>query len=750
MRINFDKQPPMHGSQVMSPWPARKRVFSEPNSKGELVAIGPGRTVPDLAKLYYNAKYVQPIKYNFPFLSRDFKDRDYNPGVEDPFVFSSWSSVDLFKRQAIDLINFLMTKWRERGWPVKHDDDRDIDLPDAQASIELLPKLTSKERELMMFIVSNVDILKKTCVIREINPGWWLVSYAGKDAEDAMHFRPSLIAHIKAFEILKKSPKFRRIREETFNDTSDPLDTNVGYPMYTAHVTSDLIPITRLQTIAIYKGAFKNVKTWTEIKTVTDQLCPIAALKGFPFAVSSIRRSQYGRKWSHIFNFTDYGMTTSFDYLGSNTTRVAFAVPYLFNLLTSPAQIVLKSFRKMLPGLYHDGESRKRRLYQLRSKNPLMLEADYSNYDRYIPVNLLLALVSGCLKYVKDSELWNQLYRALHYDLPLIWPDYSPHGSLGWLFYPGKVGLFSGVKVTSESGTLLNSVVCLQSVIDAGIISERDAVDYLIQYRDDSSAIGSKEEYYYVQSDDTLLLHTDPHKLKALGEAFNVNAARAGLKGEVSVADRFLMRHMMKGIDAPVLARIWHNTMQNEEPVTSPLKYLVGLVMRSDGALGHKTFDPFDTGRLRPIPRYEIEFTLKIFKSLAELLSQASKVHNEALKYINVIIRAASSMLDQCDDTFSSCRLDADAANLLDNIRIKALNDLAILELRRMDGSKLSSSYLYQLHKDAHSPSSSMLLDSIVAYDNSFISKMADISDKEHTFYLYAMKTLGIDPMPDI
>lgn len=741
-------------AHTMSAFQKNTRSFTEPSAAESDDIIGPGKSLPDLIRRYYGVDSVYGFEGNFPFLDRDNKERSYNPGVEDPFIFRDFSGIQRFKESSLRMISMLMERWKELKLPVVTDKDRKIEIPDSEKLWEGLPHGSDLHNIIksniveIEFITSNIDILKKACIVRGIIPGWWASSYSGKEATEAGHFLPSIRAHVKAIHHIETSSKYKQVREEVSEDLGDPLDTNTGYPHYTSAMDKENNPIGRIGTIELFSGMGTMNYNVKAIFKEADKRSKGTGCEGYPFMIVPIRRLQPGYKWAHIFKPTSLGLMSDHDERGYNSIRIAWMSSYIYNLLLSPLQLEWKAVRKMMPGLFHDGSAKRNRLQKLKGGGSFLSEADYSNYDRFIPINIFMYFVHKYLEGKKNSRYWFELCNTLHHGLPLLWPDYiGLERGRGWIFYPKAIGLLSGVKITSEEGTIVNSIINAQGLIDCGKLSESSLVDYLTQYINHPA--GSGDEYYYIQSDDTQHITTSLDDLYLLGNAFRNNVTRAGLRGSLEVGNRFLMRMMDDGRDAPVPARVYQNTVSNEEPVIDALKFCVGLAMRTDGILGHKTFDPFNSGVLRSVKLIEAKLTTDILKSLQDLMQSSSKPVSEAIEYIKLLI-AAGEMMMLDGQTSNDVKMRSEYPSRIDFVRKRFLRLLAERELAEIisEGENINKAALdtmiYKLHKERNVPSSQLLLSTMMSGNAAIQSAVSNIEQKEHKFYMYAMKKIGI------
>lgn len=743
----------------MSAYPTHKRPFTEPVSATKDAVIGPGKTEPDLIRAYYPGTMPQALQGNFSFLDRDNKERRYIPGIEDKFVFKNNGSVAQFSTHAKHLMTTICNLWKEIGLPVTLDKDRGIDVPDAHIAWEALdPKHALhdnvvRNRDAIMFLNANADIIKKACVVRTVNPGWWAVSYKGKTSSDPKYFTASLNAHKRAYRTIIKSKKFKDILQKLASEAGDPIYSNPGYPFFAALVDKEANPVTRIKTVEVFGGLNPGSKNWDAVLDEIDRRGGKYGMAGFPLCVGPLRRQQPGYKWQHQFITTAAGLVTAFDERGVNSQRVAWMVPYVYNLLLTPFQLIMKAFRMMLPGLYHDGIAKKHRNDTLKAMHKsgklYIAEADYSNYDRFIPVDIIRELVHEMAQSTDRPEYWEKAAMYLHDDANLVWPDYtSMSKGNGWLFKPGTLGLMSGVKITSETGTMVNSIVNGQVLANVKGWSEDQLYDYLTQYL--TTEPGSKKEYYYVQSDDTLLIADTPQDLKAQGDEFMRAVTAAGLKGAVEFGDRFLMRHMQQGGDRPVPARVWQNTLSNESPPEHELVFLAGLGARTDGLYGIKTVDPFNTGVNQAITRAELIFTQEVVKSIHFFVVNSASPSKLAIKMLDIMLSLPDKgSAEGVERPGSYTKISSPYVKPLHDTRADVVKALANYELQRaLEDSKLglanNFSWLYQLYKDKNIPSQALLLNQLITMQPELSGSIEKVAQKETAFFNYATKTIGI------
>lgn len=399
----------------------------------------------------------------------------------------------------------------------------------------------------------------------------------------------------------------------------------------------------------------------------------------------------------------------------------------------------------VLPGAYHDGESKRRRTLRLKNMASagklFMAEADYSNFDRFMAVDLIADIISWFI----PNKFWMEAMSYLHDDASLLWPDYSSlEGGTGWAFKPGKLGLLSGVKATAETGTLVNSVVNGEALARAYGWSKDKLVQYLTQYK--NAPPGSLPEYYYIQSDDTQLISSSLGRLIDHGNAFKEATKNAGLKGSVEMGDRFLMRHLSDGGDLPVPARVWQNTLSNEAPPESELIFLAGLAARTDGLLGIKSVDPFGTGLTQKITGCEARFTIEVLRSIRSFIATASESSSTGLRLVDMLLDDAPT-IETSDERHLLTMIEGSSAKKgeLDAIRREITSKLAAQQLEEQGSAGPGSvnAWLSELLRDAQSPSTALIMDQLTQFSPLFGPMLTKLTAKDKAFFQYAASTLG-------
>lgn len=748
----------------MSPFPWRVRPFTEVLTADKEVKIPHGASVPDIIRTLYPSARPVGFRANYGFLTRDNKDRDYEPRKEDPFVMKDWSSVNDFKTEAHALIKLLADIAKDLDLPLKEDPDRGIIVVDSEAIIAKAEQLhaagKTKEAEKFFtgatnFIVSNTDIMKKACLLRGISVGWWCVSYAGKTSAEPKRFVPAMKAMMTYFSELSKTDEFWSRYNTYWDENSDPIDTNPGYPSFSASQSKDGQPVARSETVDLFEGfGFNgklNIRDWPSLLEAVDAKAGHLCVPGFPLAVAPLRRIQGNYKWAHVCDVTLSGTYARCDVRGLPTQRVAWMVPYVYNIFISPFAILLKTLRSYLPGCIHTGDVKRACFASLQARAKqgqlFLAEADYSNYDRFIPVDLIEAVVHGVNDVFKGNRYWADATMHLHKGASLLWPDYSDvDQGHGWAFKPGVIGLLSGVKITSETGTFINCIVNLTLLAEVHGWNESQMVQYLRRgIRQDSSYDGIE---FTVQSDDTALFaRTLPELITKMSKFMELVKA-AGLKGSVEAGDRFLMRTLQGGSDRPVAARVWQNTLSNETSPPDELVLLAGLLARTDGILGAKAVDPFGTGSHQHISLAEARFSRAMLISLRKFFSKAAVVSTLAIKYLDILIDASSNIEAQYEEKGPSALWQMSSAALGDLRAFRDELNTIIVDAQRHQLSKLKSleKWLIELYRDRFIPSADMTLQLLLSSNPELKSILDAAVGMERAYFKKSASTIGVKP----
>lgn len=768
-----------------SPWPLTDNgPGSDIDYMGKKVTLRPNMTVIEYMRLMYGPVPYGSVTANFNFLRRDSVDKKYTSASMDPFTMPGnvMTIKPRLRSSVTSLIAVLTSQWTAFGLPLKDDPERQLKgIPDLEKGTELiLHKLANADSgsptgsdatpinlsslEEISYIASNIAILLKTALPRVVRPGWWLVSYAGNEDDISKPLGQGLeaFAAILNYCLNEEAEHWKRVYDKACKSLGDPLDTAVGYPFFTSEVSADGTPLSKIQVLARYKNLAHPDKPLDHASLLerVKSRAKTSFERDWPLAIGCIRRIQQGNKEQHAWRSSASGLKYDHDGRGYNTVRVAWAAPYLLNLCLTPLQLNMKALRMMIPGLYHDGDEKRMETSLIRSSRSIPLESDFSNYDRTIPVVLMdriCALIAGRMPH---GTAHASISRAAWKDVSVIWPDHTTMEGTGWVFRPKSLALLSGLKITSEIGSLSTYVVMLETRIRAG-----KSIEQVIKEETASISAHLRKNLksppvVLIQSDDILFLSTNPKELLSLTTAFKAVSSSVGMKAEVVIGDKFLMRHMTQGRDLPVISRWWQNTLASETASTDPLIFLVGFIARMDGMLGFKCVDPFLTGRKQGIPSYQLPFLKLIWKDMLSWFEAAVVPHPECIALTKQILSGLEALPSpeaasvRTAGASSRVHLSAALVQTIDDARVRsgialAKRDLAILAASQAKSSLASSEvfkFLSRLYNDRYSPASANMLDSLTSRSSELASVVKTIEGKERQFALFACNQIGINP----
>lgn len=746
-----------------SAFPSHRRPAREDISGKELL-IPPGTTVKEYLSLIYPGARITttPGHFNPPFINRDNKVRENDLGKSDPYIFSGREDgVRKVTAANQKLLSFLVREAKALGIPTKIDAIRQCETIDNERLWESVKEgtisLTDRQLRInLQYIVANEDIIKKTSVNRVVPMGWHLVSYQGNERSASSHVSDALAVLKEYMRWLRanKASEFKAKQSQVYAEASDPKDTNPGYPYFLAMMGKGNTPVTRVRTIeklgdltsrvAAYMKSMprdsslpEGVRRWHATLAVIDATFGGESTTGAPLSVACIRRTMTGGKWQHMWKRTVMGLTMQHDFKGLGTTRVAWMVSWIYNLLVSESHAELKALRYFLPGLIHDGDSKRQRVHwmsQSAAQNALFIaEADYSNYDRNIPLQVVREMLEIVFETHQDKDYVLAMLDFLHKDASILIPDYMPQNeSRCYQVKAGALGLLSGVKLTSETGTLVNFIINLQALMNAEGWSRQQGLDYLTRWV--TATPEARTERFHVASDDTALIASSQKQLVKQAIAFETCLKSLGLKSEVLISDRFLMRHTSEGGDTAVPSRVFQNTLSPESPVTDYLIFLVGLTSRCDSLAGFRVVDPFGAARSSPSTRLMREYTSLVCAELLTFLRTATVPHQDAINFLALLSQHALTPSTEKHDALVAMAKKANGALVQRELEL----------LRASQDPSFFTSWLYALYKDRAKPSSALLLDTVMSQSSELRNSVQAIESDNIAFFKWACKSLGI------
>lgn len=751
----------------MSPYPFKKLPFKIVNSRGEDVYPPQGTSEVDLLKIMYGELPVESAVLPYGFVSRDDKERKYLPGTEDPFVFNGEGSKHEFFVKSLELRQILMEMWKEMGLPTKKDDKRSLLTTDTEPLIaaglaknERALAIIEKHFDDITFITSNLDIANKFCLVRAVAPGWWCHSYAGKKPPDFEYFKQSIEAHMYAIKEGRKREHFANRLKYFTNKNGDPLETNPGFWNYNASGTKEQLPAGKLDLITTLSNIGTEGYNWNDVVKEVVKRTPEGPLKAHPFAVALLRRMQAGFKDdTHCFDILSSGMVSNYDVRGMNTTRIAFIFPYILNLMLTPLQLRLKTGRYFNPGSYHDAEIKIARAngYHKDKRKIFTAEADFGNYDRHLWIGVMNYIIAACYDEKNKRDYYTNMFTHTYTKMPLIYPDYNTGGkSNAHIITPMSLGLLSGGKPTGEVGTYYNSIVTNAGLLNENLISLNELKNYLL-HSFTTGKPGEIFEHNLFQSDDNLIQDYTVLGLLKKMDSFKKAVTEADLKTSIELGDRFLMRHTTNNADLPVPSRVYQNSISGEDSVREPIKFSVGYAMRTDGMMGLKSIDPFGTGKVHTVTAISVVYSLAIIKRLLYFFKSATLPVRACIDLSELLIKAGEASLLRANLTYSETDFKQyigkkvkganEYLDPLTRIRERLVHLLAQEELNKQQATLFNAngSLISSLKIDVNVPSQAFLLEQLIKIDSSYANAVTAMDQKEHKFFMFAMKSMGLD-----
>jgi len=393
-----------------------------------------------------------------------------------------------------------------------------------------------------LMLASEYEVAKKIC-------GQWIIP-VGSHLEIA-GVQQSLNSQSK--EKLAKS--IRHVLEDYYADYGadiepDPADTNPGWPFFK---TSPYVKIITAATSDLTPGQAREICYSTG--------APIGSEYAFGWNYRFGPTSKSSYIWKHIGQGrwrADFKVVSA-----APRIRKVWMAPYAATIELAPLAGVLKQARKRIAGLWHEALEDRELITRALREFEFIYEADMSGYDQHFCLDHK-DVIASCLRerYPKMKDLVN---KYLYYDTrSTISPSWALDETLDLYVEPNT--LHSGIRLTSEIGSLVNFSLQIATISELFKRSVKNGRDVLI----------------LIQGDDTLIFS----KVQIDPEAYKQIVASYGFETELKAGDKFLMRHRLTIPDTPVCARIIQQTCFHERERTgldSVGILLLGLAERAAG-----------------------------------------------------------------------------------------------------------------------------------------------------------------------
>jgi hypothetical protein len=657
-------------------------------------------------------KSLHPIKEKWNFLRRDAVIRPYVPMRDDPYLFGTLSDY-----------NFIIAAFHEFQ-------KFTADLPSEPLSLD---KSIQRGQQL---IEGERDVNGKLIMQRGMRHGWYLNDFSAKrrklpsawvaNESDLIEF---LVDNLKRFKGFSTDELLGDDEDLEFaEDLGEPMTTNSGYPYYETDKPG-FAGTTKAKGILFMKDPFlKYDPTKIAILDHIRKWSFADPMYRHPFAVAANRRYGPSNKFLEVWNFENNVLTHDHLTKGIPNVRQVYMACASYNIILSVVSRCTRTLRRCTTGMYHSTELRNNYMSKLKGK--FVVESDFSQYDKSVSIELrqfFERLALACLKQVyqdKDQYLALKSLRALEAApyLPYVMPDPNDQIGVGFgIIADGVWGLFSGIKVTSDIGTVISWCT---TAFALSITTQTPLKTLLKQLQ-------KGDDYVLLANGDDILVGFSPAKWRLYGKKF-YNALpiiydQFGLKGKVLNGSRFLMRHLPD--DSPVWSRIWQQTFANEKKITSLPQFFIGLwsrtreVKRIDGIISSSntsTRSALSLWRAKSVALFGI--TLSHLAIVKKVKNAGSFFKNPSL--YDRLLKGQLTTFTELDQ----------ALDLTHTSVVKFTQLLA------------ESGELADLARDAHNiPSAQFMLETILKENPGLINALKAESLKEAHFFKWAVKEYKID-----
>lgn len=157
----------------------------------------------------------------------------------------------------------------------------------------------------------------------------------------------------------------------------------------------------------------------------------------------------------YYFNGSEWLATHEGSSLYSKKRKV-YPASHAFNLVITPLAYLMKLFRKMKLGMYHDPVHVAKYVKALNAQGPFSYENDFKSYDTTLP-NVLLRYVAKKFAQYSTKYKWEfELFDAFLGTTGVIYPSYLLDDPSYITYFKEAVSLMSGTLPTSEFGSVLS------------------------------------------------------------------------------------------------------------------------------------------------------------------------------------------------------------------------------------------------------------------------------------------------------
>jgi hypothetical protein len=419
-----------------------------------------------------------------------------------------------------------------------------------------LPSIPSWLRE------GELDIVNKFSIQRRHSPTWMVLPEPPPLKKPSLEYCAVVeaLTHYYASKLTKKTDLEWAVLD------SDPKDTNAGWPAFSN------LPETVLNVLAAtqlpWNGSWPTVAEWTK---ASQELGLQLGVPGDIFSSAIARRAGPTRKEIAIYDTLGSSPTVMWTTKGAYTrTRIVYMVSRLFNIAISPISQQVKSVRTAIPGFGHTREMWRAsvdRINSLAGEGMRIVESDFSAYDTSFTPEHRRVIISNLIG-KGFSVRAGEMLIAMDDNASVFTPMWSGPSANEADVCRGRFGLLSGMKETSNLGSLHGQALVLKTLVRQGLAT--------------ISGIKRGDWPFFMNLGDDVLLAV-PKTFS--DDRYQEDCAEEGIKVKVIPGRRMLMRHIADGRDFAVAARILQQTLANEDSYLHPGHAVLALAARLEGGV---------------------------------------------------------------------------------------------------------------------------------------------------------------------
>lgn len=658
---------------------------------------------------------------NFNFLKRD------NPGknvrlsslplnMTDPYSYADVKS-EAAHAGARSIIAECTKEWKALGLPTTIHPHANVEIPDDEKAIKMAmnnPKLAAEMTKRygdICLITANVDSLIRFTLQRYVREGWYLRSYSTKTSPVLDDHKLVIQAILRGFKKYQTTQDYRTKLQAMKEKSADPFRTNTGWPHYTSS-TNESIDTEKLRTASEFRSCFKRFNVSFKDGDNLERLERLHKGAGrsevaeYVMASAVSRRSKQVTKPLDFFEFDDNTLRLAAKCYAVPDMRKVYMYSYLANIEQRDTVLPLKTCRANVIGAYSDEDNKSKwSAFAAAPANAdlITLEIDASGFDENASLahhDYFSEHIATLVPELPPAYVSMMLKSTRRH--PILTPHPSNYGDYGdGLAVIGQSGLQSGAKATGEIGTFYTMWIIAIGYYRAKFITISDI---------EAWAAGSMlpdRLCPLILGDDNLHYLKDFNQMALLYDIMIQVYKEFSIEATVLMGDRFLMRHVHRGSDLPVLGRIYSQRLANEKVAETSAQYSLGVIASIDGADGVSWLRQYSY----PVTKgWRSEFHKKLYFHVMGILF-------DQLKSASI-----PPFVVQLKDKIMKGTMDSKTA--MQNMNYWAeLHVKIIAGSKNKDGASYLSAYnkwIDELVADKESPSAAYLIDMISRTDPKF------------------------------